>query len=165
MKIARPEREEINEAFKLLRALGDVLQGIDPMKTNKNEDDEPVWLEDKDKGQVLDHITELYDGCNIEWLLAVLDTLIIPENKIIDDTADTLEPHPDILRGIADSKRLDWLSKQGAVSFGAAYDDDYCVMTDKIALNQHIFISDSEQLGVGVNCRAAIDDAMSKEAV
>lgn len=165
MKIARPEKEEINKAFKLLRALNDVSHEIDPMRTNKNEDDEPVWLEDKDKDRVLDHITELYESCNIEWLLAALETMLSPENKIIDDAADVLELHPDIIRGIADSKRLDWLSKQGAVGFVDAYDADYNLLPGKTALRVYHYIGDAEELGKGGNCRAAIDDAMSKEAV
>ena len=139
MKIARPEREEINEAFKLLRTLGDVSHGIDPMKTNKNEDDEPVWLEDKDKGQVLDHITELYDDCNIEWLLAVLDTLISPANEIIDTESDVLDIHPNIKKGLQDSRRLEWLKNQ------------VCVIEGGKGIT-----------GEGDDWRAAIDDAMEK---
>lgn len=151
MKIARPEREEINEAFKLLRALGDVLQGIDPMKTNKNEDDEPMWLEDKDKGKVLDHITELYDGCNIEWLLAVLDTLISPENEIIDTESDVLDIHPNIKKGLQDSRRLEWLKNQAMVSFGNLMGKPICVIEGGKGIT-----------GEGDDWRAAIDDAMEK---
>ena len=163
MKILKPTENDINKAFNLLGALSTLADGFIPF--DQPDEDDPEWLHEEDKAACLDKVLELYENSSIEWLLAALSAMIDPANKIIDDTADTLEPHPDIKRGIADSKRLDWLITQGAVSFNEAYDDEYCVLTDKIALSKHIYISDAEQLGVGVNCRAAIDDAMSKEAV
>ena len=167
MKIARPTEKDINDAFKLLRALKVLSDGYNPFRLNEDDDGfftDPSWLEDDDKASALDSVVELYDGCNIEWLLMALSTLIIPENKIINQESSELDFSPEVKKWEADSKRLEWMCKQGPVSFGAAYDEVLDVMEGYIGFRQHVYISDCNQLGVGVDFRTAIDDAMGKDA-
>lgn len=109
MKISRPTQDHINEAFELLRALNFLSSGYNPFQTDENE--EPAWLEDGDKSKALDNIIALYDECDIEWLLMALSAVIAPANKVIDLESDTLEVHPEIQKGLQDSRRMDFLEK------------------------------------------------------
>lgn len=109
MKIERPTEEDIKEASGLLQALNLLSSGYNPFKTD--EDEEPLWLEDQDKSEVLDNIIALYDECDIEWLLLALSTVIAPGNRLIDPDQDVLEKHPSIRKGKQDSRRMDFLEK------------------------------------------------------
>lgn len=109
MKIERPTEEDIKEASGLLQALNLLSSGYNPFKTD--EDEEPLWLEDQDKSEVLDNIIALYDECDIEWLLLALSTVISPGNRLIDPDQDVLEKHPSIRKGKQDSRRMDFLEK------------------------------------------------------
>jgi len=51
--------------------------------------------------RILDHITRAAGN---------LETVFLPENQIINLEADTLETHPSIDQGWADTARLDWLA-------------------------------------------------------
>ena len=64
-----------------------------------------------------------------------------------------LIPHPDTVR-------LDWLLDKGAVSVGAAYTEDGDEIEGCVSIREHIYISDSEILGIGKTERQAIDAAM-----
>ena len=46
-----------------------------------------------------------------------LSTLLDPENEIVDPDNNTLELHPNIIQGLADTKRLDWLLSNGMSKF------------------------------------------------
>lgn len=95
MKIARPEEKDLQDAWNLINILNTVSHELNPIKPI-NDDGESEFLEDDDKAKVLDKIVELYKSCNIEWLMIVLETLLSPDNKIIDQEANTLEFHPEL---------------------------------------------------------------------
>lgn len=95
MKIARPEEKDLQAVWNLINILNTVSYELNPLKPI-NDDGDFEFLEDDDKAKVLDKIVELHESCNIQWLMIVLETLLSPDNKIIDQEADTLEFHPEL---------------------------------------------------------------------
>ncbi|WP_049256771.1 hypothetical protein [Neisseria bacilliformis] len=77
------------------------------------------------------------------------------EKGVSQEHTESLEPvpHPDTVR-------LDWLLDKGAVSVGAAYTEDGDEIEGCVSIREHIYISDSEILGIGETARQAIDAAM-----
>lgn len=94
MKIARPKEEDLQAVWDLINILNTVSYELNPLKPI-NDDGDFEFLEDDDKAKVLDKIVEEYENCGIQWLMTVLETLLSPVNKIIDQEADTLEFHPE----------------------------------------------------------------------
>ena len=113
MKIAKPTNEDIDKSFELLRALRILSYDLNPFeKQDSNEigePDEPPPLKDSDKSAALDQVIDLYNECNITFLLPALNTLISEENQVIDQDSDTLDFSQKIKQHEQDSKRLDWL--------------------------------------------------------
>lgn len=95
MKIARPEEKDLQAAWNLIHILNTVSYELNPLKPINNDGDFE-FLEDEDKAKVLDKIVEEYENCDIQWLMTVLETLLSPDNKIIDQEANTLEFHPEL---------------------------------------------------------------------
>lgn len=94
MKTRRPEKEDFEAAWKLLRMLNLVYHGLNPLKPLDDEEFDFLWEEDK--ADVLDELVEVYENCDLEWLMMVLETLISPKNGIIDQNAETLEFSPEL---------------------------------------------------------------------
>lgn len=94
MKIAKPEEKDLQAVWNLINILNTVSYELNPLKPI-NDDGDFEFLEDDDKAKVLDKIVELHESCDIQWLMTVLETLLSPANKIIDQEADTLEFHPE----------------------------------------------------------------------
>lgn len=57
----------------------------------------------------LRHLFKIADKGSLLRAATNLDAVFMPENKIINPDSDILETHPDIDRGLADTRRLDWL--------------------------------------------------------
>lgn len=95
MKIARPEEKDLQAVWNLINILNTVSYELNPLKPI-NDDGDFEFLEDDDKAKVLDKIVELHESCDIQWLMTVLETLLSPDNKIIDQEAETLEFHPEL---------------------------------------------------------------------
>lgn len=121
MKIAKPTNEDIDKSFELLRALRILSYDLNPFEKQDNDEigepDEPPPLKDSDKSAALDQVIDLYNECNITFLLLTLNTLISPENQVIDQDSDTLDFSQKIKQHEQDSKRLDWLFKNGMSKF------------------------------------------------
>lgn len=95
MNIARPEEKDLKDVWNLINILNTVSYELNPLKPI-NDDGDFEFLEDDDKAKVLDKIIEEYENCNIQWLMIVLETLLSPKNKIIDQESDIIEFHPEL---------------------------------------------------------------------
>lgn len=95
MNIARPEEKDLQAVWNLIKILNTVSYELNPLKPI-NDDGDFEYLEDDDKAKVLDKIIEEYENCNIQWLMTVLETLLSPKNKIIDQESDIIEFHPEL---------------------------------------------------------------------
>lgn len=104
MKIARPKKKDLQAVWNLINILNTVSYELNPLKPI-NDDGEFEFLEDDDKAKVLDKIVELHESCDIPWLMIVLETLLSPENKIIDQEADTLEFHPEFKAAVLNQNK------------------------------------------------------------
>ncbi|STZ76311.1 hypothetical protein [Bergeriella denitrificans] len=100
MKISKPNEKDLAAAWAFIRNLNLVSYGMNPLKPIGDDGDYET-LEDEDRGEVLDALIEAYDNCDIQWLMTVLETLLSPENKIIDQEADTLELSPELKAALA----------------------------------------------------------------
>lgn len=104
MKIARPKKEDLQAVWNLINILNTVSHGLNPLKPI-NDDEDFEFLKDDDKAKVLDKIVELYESRRIQWLMIVLETLLSPDNKIIDQEADTLEFHPEFKAAVLNQNK------------------------------------------------------------
>ncbi|UOO77349.1 hypothetical protein LVJ85_02280 [Neisseria sp. Dent CA1/247] len=95
MNIAKPEKEDFEAVWEFIRMLNTVSYGLDPLKP-LNDDGDYQELEDGDKGKVLDAIVEAYDDSGVEWMMTALETLMSPENRIINQESDILEWSDDL---------------------------------------------------------------------
>lgn len=95
MNIARPEEKDLQDVWNLINILNTVSYELNPLKPI-NDDGDFEFLEDDDKAKVLDKIIEEYENCDIQWLMTVLETLLSPKNKIIDQESDIIELHPEL---------------------------------------------------------------------
>ncbi|HHK6066645.1 hypothetical protein [Neisseria sp. 27098_8_112] len=104
MKIAKPEEKDLQAVWNLINILNTVSYELNPLKPI-NDDGDFEFLEDDDKAKVLDKIVELHESCDIQWLMTVLETLLSPDNKIIDQEADTLEFHPEFKAAVLNQNK------------------------------------------------------------
>nr|DAE32120.1 MAG TPA: hypothetical protein [virus sp. ctn3M15]DAJ85131.1 MAG TPA: hypothetical protein [Caudoviricetes sp.]DAS93354.1 MAG TPA: hypothetical protein [Caudoviricetes sp.] len=104
MKIARPEEKDLQAVWNLINILNTVSYELNPLKPI-NDDGDFEFLEDDDKAKVLDKIVELHESCDIQWLMTVLETLLSPDNKIIDQEAPTLEFHPEFKAAVLNQNK------------------------------------------------------------
>lgn len=95
MNIARPEEKDLQAVWNLINILNTVSYELNPLKPI-NDDGDFEYLEDDDKAKVLEKIIEEYENCDIQWLMTVLETLLSPKNKIIDQESDIIEFHPEL---------------------------------------------------------------------
>ena len=125
MKVARAKKEDVDVIYDLLGALGLFKNGE---SFEEDEESEGIgWCELQDAfdagedGYVPDRVNHyirqamkyLLDTCNLgNGMRAAmnLSALLEPENKVVDPESKTLDFHPDITKGFADTKRLDWLA-------------------------------------------------------
>ena len=104
MKIERPEEKDLQAVWNLINILNTVSYELNPLKPI-NDDGDFEFLEDDDKAKVLDKIVELHESCDIQWLMTVLETLLSPDNKIIDQEAPTLEFHPEFKAAVLNQNK------------------------------------------------------------
>ena len=132
MKIARATPEDIN-------ALADLASAVEAMRDGNipPEDGEDEWeyigllltdllrsdIPPSQQEEVINIcrrcLLRLFEIADSGWLMRAatnLDTVFMPENQIINLEADTLETHPSIDQGWADTARLDWLATQADIS-------------------------------------------------
>ena len=125
MKVARAREEDIDVIYDLLGALDRIKDGE---SFEEDEESEGIgWCELQDAfdagedGYVPNRVNHyirqamkyLLDTCyQGEGMRAVmnLSVLLDQENKVIDPQSRTLDFHPDITKGFADTARLDWLA-------------------------------------------------------
>lgn len=100
MNIAKPEKQDLEAVWNLIRMLNTLSYEQNPLKP-VGDDGDYEWLEDQDKAAVLDAVMEAYDNCSLGWLMMVLETLLSPENKIIDQESDTLAFSPELKAALA----------------------------------------------------------------
>ena len=65
-----------------------------------------------------------------------LSALLEPKNEVVDPESSTLDLHPNILKSLADTKRLDWLADPentiGKVMLPGWCSDEYDSLRDAI---------------------------------
>lgn len=156
MNISKPTETDINKAFELLNALDLLSEGFNPFIKIEDEDElqtYSTWLKHEDKEDALDSIINLYDNCNIQFLLTALSALISHENGIINQESRILEINPEIKKSEKDSKRLDWLEKKMAEDGYPVTQHNGYGFTNEYPDETHSFES----------LREAIDDGILKE--
>lgn len=128
MKITRATPEDINALADLASAVEAMFGGNIPPQ-NGAESDEWEYLgfgltdllngdwKNSQPEVVIDicrrcllHLSEIIGIANISRAAYNLEAVFLPENQIINLEADTLETHPSINQGRADTARLDWLA-------------------------------------------------------
>lgn len=128
MKIARAKPEDINALCDLAFAIDAIKEGnIPPADSEEEEwesigsgnlfnilhDDTPASLQEESLDicrRCLLRLFEIAESGHITRAAGNLDALFLPDNKIINLESSTLETHPSIDQGWADTSRLDWLA-------------------------------------------------------
>ena len=132
MKIARATPEDINALCDLAFAVDAINAGsIPPAEGGEDSewehigagnllnilhDDTPASLQKESLDicrRCLIRLLEIAESGHITRAAGNLEAVFLPSNHIIDLEADTLETHPSIDQGWADTARLDWLADPG----------------------------------------------------
>ena len=125
MKLAKAKKEDIDALGYLAGAVATMRDGGVPPE-EEGEDWEDIghslmWLLDDDLSpseqeealslcqRCLRHLFKIAEKGSLLRAATNLDAVFMPENKIINPDSDILETHPDIDRGLADTRRLNWL--------------------------------------------------------
>lgn len=135
MKIARATPEDINALCDLAFAVDAITAGsIPPAEDGEDgeweyigagnllnilHDDTPASLQKESLDicrRCLLHLLEIAESAHIIRAAGNLEAVFLPSNRIIDLEADTLETHPSIDQGWADTARLGWLDTQDDIS-------------------------------------------------
>lgn len=126
MKIARAKPEDINALCDLAFAIDAIKDGNIPPADGEEEEWESIgsgnllkFLHDASlQEESLDicrrcllRLLEIAKSGHITRAAGNLDAVFLPDNKIINLESSTLETHPSIDQGWADTSRLDWLIK------------------------------------------------------
>ena len=129
MKIARATPEDINALCDLAFAVDAINAGSIPPAAGGEEDEwehigagnllnilhdhTPASLQKESLDicrRCLLRLLEIAESAHITRAAGKLEAVFLPENQIINLEADTLETHPSIDQGRADTARLDWLA-------------------------------------------------------
>ena len=135
MKIARATPEDINALCDLAFAVDAINAGsIPPAEGDEDSewehigagnllnilhDDIPASLQKESLDicrRCLLRLLEIAESAHIIRAAGNLEAVFLPSNRIIDLDADTLETHPSIDQGWADTARLGWLDTQDDIS-------------------------------------------------
>ena len=135
MKIARATPEDINALCDLAFAVDAINTGsIPPAEGDEDSewehigagnllnilhDDIPASLQKESLDicrRCLLRLLEIAESAHITRAAGNLEAVFLPSNRIINLEADTLETHPSIDQGWADTARLDWLAAQNDIS-------------------------------------------------
>lgn len=100
MEIAKPEKQDLEAVWNLIRMLNTLSDEQNPLKP-VGDDGDYEWLGDQDKAAVLDAVIEAYENCSLGWLMTALETLLSTENKIIDQESATLAFSPELKAALA----------------------------------------------------------------
>jgi len=178
MKVARAKKEDVDVIYDLLGALDRIKDGE---SFEEDEESEGIgWCELQDAfdagedGYVPNRVNHyirqamkyLLDTCyQGEGMRAVmnLSVLLDQKNKVIDPQSRTLDFHPDIKKGFADTVRLDWLAKNDCALTENLGDEDGDRQDTPFAVI-HVQEEHFEVLAAANNIRQAIDTAMQAQA-
>ena len=121
MKIARATPEDINALCDLAFAIDAIKEGNIPPADSEEEEWESIGsgnlfniLHEESLNicrRCLLRLLEIAESGHITRAAGNLDAVFLPDNKIINLESSTLETHPSIDQGWADTDRLDWLIK------------------------------------------------------
>ena len=128
MKITRATPEDINALCDLAFAVDAMNEGNIPPEDGEDDeweyigagnllnilhDDTPASLQKEALDicrRCLIRLFEIAESAHITRAAGNLEAVFLPGNRIINLEADTLETHPSIDQGRADTARLDWLA-------------------------------------------------------
>ena len=129
MQITRATPEDINALCDLAFAVDAMNEGNIPPEDGEDDeweyigagnllnilhDDTPASLQKEALDicrRCLQRLFEIAESAHITRAAGNLEAVFLPGNRIINLEADTLETHPSIDQGWADTARLDWLIK------------------------------------------------------
>ena len=182
MKIARATPEDINALCDLAFAVDAINAGSIPPAEGGEEDewehigagnllnilhdDTPASLQKESLDicrRCLIRLLEIAESGHITRAAGNLEAVFLPSNRIIDLEADTLETHPSIDQGWADTARLDWLAKNDCALTENLGDEDGDRQDTPFAVI-HVQEEHFEVLAAANNIRQAIDTAMQAQA-
>lgn len=180
MKIARATPEDINALCDLAVAVAAMNEGHIPPEDGEDDeweyigagsllnilhDDTPASLQKEALDicrRCLIRLFEIAESAHINRAAGNLEAVFLPSNRIIDLEADTLETHPSIDQGWADTVRLDWLAKNDCALTDRMCDEDGDQLNTSFAVIQ-IQEGHFEVLAAATNIRQAIDAAMQAQ--
>ena len=135
MKITRATHEDINALCDLAFAVAAMNEGNIPPEDGSESDeweyigvgnllnilhdDTPASLQEESLDicrRCLIRLLEIAESAHITRAAGNLEAVFLPSNRVINLEADTLETHPSIDQGWADTARLDWLAAQNDIS-------------------------------------------------
>ena len=93
--------------------LGELDRAFDARKDDYVSDEVNYFIR-----QAFKRLIDLAKSGNTRRALLNLETLIDPQNEIIDQESETLEEHPKIKQAMLDTKRLEWLFDYGLSEAG-----------------------------------------------
>ena len=181
MKIARAKPEDINALCDLAFAIDAIKEGNIPPTDGEEEewesigsgnllnilhDDTPASLQEESLDicrRCLLRLLEIAESGHITRAAGNLDAVFLPDNKIINLESSTLETHPSIDQGWADTARLDWLAKNDCALTENLGDEDGDRQDTPFAVI-HVQEEHFEVLAAANNIRQAIDTAMQAQA-
>lgn len=95
MQILRPKREDLDAAWGLLNILHCVSSDLNPLVYDE-ELGEYELMDDEDAPAVLAEIARAFNAADMHWLMMVLETLLSPENGLVDQESDNLDFSPEV---------------------------------------------------------------------
>lgn len=131
MKVAKATEDDQNAIYKILGALESISNGEMPGIEDDIEDDEGIGRyrlhEALDAGEneyvpdeinyfirrAIKHLLNVYSSAHPMRAAVNLSALLGNQNEIVDPDNSTLEIHPKIEQGLADTERLNWLLSNG----------------------------------------------------
>ena len=126
MKVARARKEDVDVIYDLLGALDRIKDGESFEEDEESEGigwcelqdaldaGEDDYVPDKVNHYIRQAMKHLLDACHLgNGMRAVmnLSALLEPENEVVDPESSILDLHPNILKSLADTERLDFIEK------------------------------------------------------
>lgn len=153
MNITRPNKEDLDAAWDLVAFLSKIEQGLNPIyqPADPEDEDDFEYMSDAVAYEVYKALKYKADNADLTWIMTVLDTLLSPNNDIVDQESVVLDFSPKFKQAVKDTERLDFLMEVGSVEFSKQNDQKNCCYLTEYGIR-----------GYGSNYREALDDVMEK---
>lgn len=114
MKLAKANAEDLKGATDLLHILSSIAQGCMPEGIEAVHDGAELFdIDDSaDCKIILKALIEIENGCNLQRVVWGMETLMNPENSVIDQESETLDLHPSIAEALKLKEKIDSFKTQ-----------------------------------------------------